>query len=139
MLNFPLSLPAAGGCLEPLAAPAQLPRAALGGRGELLPHPNPRSVPLACAHTRAPTHRGMHTKVHQAYIHPCRFSDASHWLDREQSPGFVGSNKGFQARPVVKAVNFKGKGFSDCFRSGSCRCCLTKAFPLFTLGTFGAH
>lgn len=44
-----------------------------------------------------------------------------------------------KARLVVKVVNLKGKGFSDCFRCGSCCCCLTKAFPLFILCTFGAH
>lgn len=44
-----------------------------------------------------------------------------------------------KARLVVKVVNLKGKGFSDCFHCGSCCCCLTKAFPLFTLCTFGAH
>lgn len=63
------------------------------------------------AHThRAPTHAGMRTqRCMHTETERRRFSDASHWLALEQNPSFVGSNKGFQASPVVKAVNFKGE------------------------------
>lgn len=104
----PPSLPAVGGSLQPpAAAPRLAPRAGTrGGRGARRSTQTHTHTPRhAHKHTEECIHKGAHTR--SIYRH--RFSDTSRWLALEQSPSFVGSNKGFQARLAVKVANFKGK------------------------------